>query len=149
MKQLEIEKIFGKFDYKDNDNGSITILGGWIKQNIIRVVIDKQTMWVHRSLLKQIHFIVDDLRKLKKLHLFDLSNSGGCFVPRHKCWNPMRKLSCHSWGIAIDLNPKKYPYGTDKNPPKVIINIFKRHGFIHGGDWRSKDGMHFEWKRFL
>ena len=149
MKQIEIEKIFCKFDYEDNANGSITILGSWIKDNIVKVVINKQTMWVNRQLLKQIHFIIRDLNRLKVLYLFDLSNGGGCFVARHKCWNKTRRLSHHSWGIAIDLNPKKYPYGTDKNPPKVIINIFKRHGFIHGGDWRSKDGMHFQFQRFI
>ena len=149
MKQIEIEKIFGKFDYENNANGSITILGDWTKKNIVKVVINNKTLWVHRLLLKQIHFIVRDLRSLGKLHLFDFSNGGGCFVARHKCWKLSRKLSCHSWAIAIDLNPKKYPYGTDKNPPKVVINIFKRWGFIHGGDWRSKDGMHFQWRKFI
>jgi hypothetical protein len=73
-----------------------------------------------------------------------LSSFGGCFAFR-----PQRtgaKLSAHSWGIAIDLNPETNAQGTagDMNPD--VISIFRSAGFEWGGDWsgRSKDPMHFQ-----
>jgi hypothetical protein len=26
-----------------------------------------------------------------------------------------------------------------------VVRIFRRHGFAWGGNWRTPDGMHFEW----
>ena len=62
---------------------------------------------------------------------------GGCY-----CWRVQRtsnkKLSRHSWGIAVDLF-----CGGDATP-SAIVDIFKRNGFIWGGDWKTPDYMHFE-----
>ena len=149
MKQSKIEKIFGKFEYEDNPNGSIKILGNWIKRYITKSLINNWAVWHHKFITKQLHTIKDELRQVKLLKEFDLSNGGGCFVPRHKCWDLKRGLSCHSWGIAIDLNPAKYPYGSDSKPHQVLIDIFKNNGFIWGGDWKTKDPMHLEWRRYI
>ena len=69
---------------------------------------------------------------------------GGCFMYR-----PQRtgaKLSTHSWGIAIDLNPETNLQGTVGNMDAGLIGIFRRAGFEWGGDWRGKtrDPMHFQ-----
>lgn len=69
---------------------------------------------------------------------------GGCFAFR-----PQRtggKLSAHSWGIAIDLNPETNLQGTVGNMDAVLIDIFRRAGFEWGGDWQGKtrDPMHFQ-----
>jgi len=149
MIEQEIEKIFGKFQYEDNPNGSIKILGNWTKKYITKSLINNQLIWHHKFITKQIHTIKEELKQVNLLSEFDLSNGGGCFVPRHKCWDLKRGLSCHSWGIAIDIDPKKHPYGSDKKPHPVLIEIFKKNGFIHGGDWRSKDQMHFQFNHFV
>jgi hypothetical protein len=26
-----------------------------------------------------------------------------------------------------------------------VVRIFRKHGFAWGGNWRTPDGMHFEW----
>jgi hypothetical protein len=144
-----MKEVFGDFEYASNKNGSITILGGWIKQNIVKIRLGRRTIWCHRLMADSFKSVYRDLKDAGLERHFDVSNGGGCFVARHKCWKTTRRLSHHSWGIAIDLNPKKYPYGSDKNPPKEVVRVFKKHGFIHGGDWRSKDGMHFQWRRFV
>ena len=85
-----------------------------------------------------------------------------------------KKLSNHSYGLAIDINPRINPYITaskvspangrvyqnrNKNSCKgkyakwmitshsKIVKIFKKYGFTWGGDWtHSKDYQHFEHK---
>lgn len=66
--------------------------------------------------------------------------------------------SFHEYGAAVDINPRTNPYcgnGTvvgnasfcsHPDMPKELIQIFRRHGFYWGGDFKSvKDYMHFEW----
>ena len=70
------------------------------------------------------------------------------------------KLSNHSFGRAIDINPQINPYikgehsyGLDYDPTRlgtltedsVIVQYFKNRGWEWGGDWTDrKDYMHFE-----
>lgn len=81
-----------------------------------------------------------------------------------------RRLSKHSQGLAIDINPfynpyvrkrggknlispkgaeayadrtQSFPYKIDRND--LCYKLFKAHGFRWGGDWKnSKDYQHFE-----
>ena len=82
-----------------------------------------------------------------------------------------KKLSKHSQGMAIDINPlynpcvkrrkngslhiqpanarqyadrsKKHPYAIDRED--LCYRLFKKHGFMWGGSWRNtKDYQHFE-----
>lgn len=88
----------------------------------------------------------------------------------HRYIRYTKRLSPHSFGICIDLNPKYNPCvrfnddGTiksvfpengyeyaDRNvesPYKItpeVVDIFKRYGFSWGGDWNDKkDYHHFE-----
>lgn len=68
------------------------------------------------------------------------------------------KLSDHSIGLAIDINPmqnpwvhksalNKYSYkpgekGTIESSSEVV-NIFKKFGWSWGGDWKNPDYQHF------
>ena len=66
------------------------------------------------------------------------------------------RLSAHSFGISIDLNPKLGGYWqwslrdldtfSRKSYPTEIIEIFEQHGFIWGGKWYHYDLMHFEFR---
>ena len=69
---------------------------------------------------------------------------GGCYNFRSK--RSSGKLSTHSWGIAIDLNPQTNPMGKPGDMHPEVVEIFRRFGFKWGGDWsgRSKDPMHFQ-----
>ncbi len=73
-----------------------------------------------------------------------ITTFGGCFAfPPQRTGN---KLSTHSWGIAIDLNPESNPQGSAGNMDAELIDIFRRAGFEWGGDWQGKtrDPMHFQ-----
>ncbi len=76
------------------------------------------------------------------------------------------RKSFHSYGIAVDLLPKRlngkaifWSWTRDKNPkdwmltpfeerwmpPQKVIDIFAKEGFIWGGNWIIFDNMHFEY----
>lgn len=95
-------------------------------------------------------------------------NNTSCFNYRKIAGT--NKLSNHSFGLAVDINPlynpyvkitrdktivspdnaavyadrtKNFDHKIDQN--SLIYRVFKKHGFIWGGDWINvKDYQHFE-----
>jgi hypothetical protein len=70
---------------------------------------------------------------------------GGCFAFRSK--RTGSKLSTHSWGIAIDLNPETNAMGSAGDMDAGVVEVFRNFGFKWGGDWpgKGKDPMHFQY----
>jgi len=75
------------------------------------------------------------------------------------CWRNIAattRLSVHSFGAAIDLNPNLAYWLTDAHPetaparvrafPAEIVAAFEAEGFIWGGKWAAFDLMHFEYR---
>ncbi len=66
------------------------------------------------------------------------------------------RLSVHSFGAALDLNPHLAYWLTERHPEKVpaqvqafpaeIVAAFEAEGFIWGGKWAAFDLMHFEYR---
>lgn len=69
-----------------------------------------------------------------------------------------KRLSTHSFGIAIDLNVATGPYwrwASASSPsvrkakehyPQAIVDAFEAEGFIWGGKWSHFDFMHYEYR---
>ncbi len=68
-----------------------------------------------------------------------------------------RRLSAHSYAIAIDINVKHTDYWrwrVEREPelpwrnriPMEVVRVFERHGFVWGGKWFHYDTMHFEYR---
>jgi hypothetical protein len=63
------------------------------------------------------------------------------------------RMSFHSFGIAVDINPGRNPFLDDPEAPLITdmpewyVDAWRDAGFCWGGDWISKrDAMHFSWK---
>lgn len=78
---------------------------------------------------------------------------GGTFLWRRVAGE--ERLSPHSFGVAVDLNPSKGAYwqwsGGTSHPtqatyPAEIVKLFEDNGFVWGGKWREYDLMHFEYR---
>ncbi len=105
---------------------------------------------------KRLLAISSDLEKLpRKLRKLAATTSG----PFN--WRKIhgtKRLSVHSFAIALDVAVKQSDYWRWSKPkkdgpipyrnriPYAIAEVFERHGFIWGGKWYHYDTMHFEYR---
>jgi hypothetical protein len=103
------------------------------------------------------------LRRCQVLGVLGYIERLGCFNFRHQRHDPSRPLSYHSWGIAVDINPKDNSpkrFGIRMEPkpfsdvwwdywpkgvPPELVEAFESTGWTWGGRWsRFVDPMHFQ-----
>jgi len=149
-----IESTFGRFPWRDHPTrrGTIEILGEWPRQNIISFAPPFElrngrgrplsVVRCHRLIAPALRRALEDLAARQLCHL--INTFDGCFVARHMGWDPRRPLSRHSWGIAVDVNARLFPYGSRAQQDARLTAAFARQGFAWGGHWRTPDPMHFE-----
>ena len=111
--------------------------------------------------LLEIEFPIQSIRPISE---FNWDDDLSCSNNNTSCFNYRKvmgtdKLSDHSIGMAIDINPMQNPWVHPRmgNLPKgskydisqngtiteKISNVFKSHGFKWGGDWKNPDYQHF------
>jgi hypothetical protein len=66
----------------------------------------------------------------------------GCFNVRKK--RGLNSWSLHSWAIAIDINATWNALGLTPQMSAALVKCFTDAGFHWGGNWKRKDGMHFQ-----
>lgn len=105
---------------------------------------------------KQLEKVAEEIAKCPELHKY--MKSSGTFYWRNV--RGAKRMSAHSYGIAIDIAVSYSDYWLWKNPnaketdtlqyankiPRKIVDIFQKHGFIWGGSWYHFDTMHFEYR---
>lgn len=74
---------------------------------------------------------------VKELKTFD-----GCFNIRKVKGSVIQSL--HSWGLAIDVNAQTNQMGKEPTLSSGFIKCFTDAGFDWGGNFKRKDGMHFQ-----
>lgn len=99
----------------------------------------------------QLRKVSAELDRLPERYMKFVVNIAGTF--QYRPIKATKRLSPHSYGIAIDLPvknasywlwDKRYKY--ENRIPKAIVDVFERHGFIWGGRWYHYDTMHFEYR---
>lgn len=101
---------------------------------------------------KKLQAISDELDKLPPEYKKFLDNPAGTFKWRYIAGT--KRLSPHSFGIAIDINVNHSSYWRWDLPeykyknqiPRQIVEIFEKYQFIWGGKWYHYDTMHFEYR---
>lgn len=143
----QVEQIFSKFRWEEDPDtrGRIRLLDDWEWQNI-RLMRDIPALpggkiYGHKLLEPVFRAVFGEI--MDKGLAGSLRTYDGCFVARHKNWNPRSDLSPHSWGIAIDLNAATNMPGMRGDMSPQIVEIFRAHGFKWGGDFG--DPMHFQY----
>jgi hypothetical protein len=157
LQPVELEKVFGKFEFREAAGGAIDIDDAWERSNIVALQhellarVRLQSISVHHKAKAPFQQVFDQIRRRD---LADrLVTCAGTYVPRHIGWSSGRPLSSHSWGVAIDLNAEWNGYG--KSPAPLgsqgslveLIPVFAAAGFAWGGHFSTPDGMHFELAR--
>jgi D-alanyl-D-alanine carboxypeptidase len=137
-------KAFGAFSYHYFPDGSIAPDPSWVAANIrTESVPILGVVRCHRLMFHQLRGALQEVQArglAGKIHSYD-----GCFVPRFIERNPDNSISLHTWGIAIDINAAQNPVNRGNHQDPRVVAIFKKWGFVWGGDWSSpNDPMHFQ-----
>jgi len=97
----------------------------------------------HRRMLPALRRAMAELQQRGLGRLVDPGDYAGCYAPRRI--RPGGPLSLHAWGLAVDLNASRNPFGGRSRQDARLVRTMKRHGFSWGGDWPTvRDPMHFE-----
>lgn len=116
--------------------------------------VTPHTLKFHRKLEGNLQNVFNELAKDEKFYVKEI----GTYSYRRVVGNPNR-LSNHSYGIAIDVNPQYNPYIKNgkvlgghneydqdlsiRSSSDKIVKIFAKYGFGWGGTY--KDYMHFSY----
>jgi|GEM_PF-2142646 len=126
-----------------------------VKSQLVKVKILDRTFMVHKLALPAFQAAAAAIAS-SGYEFHKGKNGSGTWNWRQNA-NAPEKLSLHSFGVAIDFNPKQngnYPKWKKDHPgvpcptdmPASFINAMKGAGFRWGGDYRVIcDAMHFEW----
>ena len=139
------------------------------KKQLCEVRLSGHYITVHHSIAAKIKLIDSKINALSKTDpevRSYLKNIGSVEAFNWRKIAGTDRKSNHSFGIAIDILPKKYRkkilywgWEQDKNndwmllpqsslwtPPDQVVKIFLAEGFIWGGHWDKYDTMHFEYR---
>lgn len=138
----------GTFNYRVLDGGRLAPDQAWVDANIRTAQVPiLGSVTCHRVMLPQLEAA---LREVVDRGLADKIVPGqyaGCYYPRFIAGSTQPSL--HSYGIAFDINVPGNQRGTVGDLDRSVVQIFKKWGFVWGGDWSYTDPMHFELARLV
>ena len=72
----------------------------------------------------------------------ELKTWDGVFIIRQK--RGLTSLSLHSWAVAVDVNAFENQLNQTPKLSKNFVKCFTDAGMVWGGNWKRRDGMHFQ-----
>jgi hypothetical protein len=139
--------IFGEFWFRPGAGNQISIDPSWRRRNIVETRVPLLgTVTCHRKIIPLLEGAMSELRAQGLSRL--VRSFSGCFSPRMQVPND-EAISMHAFGIAVDINAGRNPYGEKPVQDPRLVEVMERWGFTWGGRWLVPDGMHFEFVRFV
>jgi len=142
-----------KSRYGDIVNGTWANEGNWC--SLVSIPEDIALQWVksatgnptrkiycNNDMAAPLLAALDNLKTrgfIKELKTFD-----GCFMIRDVRGVP-GMLSTHAYALAIDLNASTNKLGEMPTLSEGFVKCFADAGFVWGGNFHRKDGMHFQY----
>jgi len=138
-----LRALYGDFAWVEAAHARIVPDRAWRDANIVtKKLFDGKRVEIHSKVADEFAQLYEQAVAESGYHPASVQT----YVPRHKQWNPQKDLSTHSWGIAIDFDPKKN--GVNAPHPAVpdsFLDVFRRAGWWVGADWKHyKDYMHVQ-----
>jgi hypothetical protein len=145
------------------------ITRGEIEKNLMRATFLGSAVTIHRDIAEALKRVESNIKNtaLVDSEIASFINSIGTMGAYN--WRPIQgtgNMSFHSWGLAVDIQPKELrgktiywlwersfndnwmlvPLARRWQPPPAVIKAFESEGFIWGGKWMRYDNMHFEYR---
>jgi hypothetical protein len=161
-------------DKKDTHYGLVAALYGGMSRREVEAYQVKTTflgrrLVIHQNIVEALERINQVIQQLAKndpevaAFISSIDSIGGY---NWRAIQGTQRLSYHSWGLAVDIQPKKLrnkaiywqwerifndnwmlvPMERRWCPPVAVIQAFEHEGFIWGGKWALYDNMHFEYR---
>ncbi len=125
-----------------------------IRKHLTRVELAGHGVSIHDKAADALRRVDERLTKVLAAHpdyRVYFAKMGGTFNYRKIAGTD--RLSAHSFGVAIDLNPAYSSYWRwekgklpTRTMPVAIVHAFEAEGFVWGGRWLHFDTMHFEYR---
>ena len=141
--------------YRFDSDGSVSMHPDWVATNLRpgRELLD-ETIPVrarcHVEVVDDLQAALAEVAEAGLAGAIDVANAntyGGCYAGARfsRLTAQIGFLSRHSYGMAFDTNTVSNCLGCRPQMHCDVVRIFRKHGFAWGGNFRSPDGMHFEW----
>jgi hypothetical protein len=145
---VRLKMWFGEFAARPV-GGFLAVDRAWLKTHItVASVPILGQVQCNRALIPQLRGALGEIEREGLAHLIDRGDYAGCYSARFVNRNPEAGISHHAWGVALDINVSRNPFGGTPHQNPRIVEIFDRWGFTWGGLWLVPDGMHFEFRNF-
>jgi hypothetical protein len=103
-----------------------------------------KTIRCHKKVADSLHRVLTEISQGPDAAL--LAEYAGCY--NFRVMRGGTNLSCHAWGIAIDLaadaNGNRTPWPQIATMPIAVMEAYSRESWLSAGAFWGRDGMHFQ-----
>ena len=144
LPQAQVKERFGEFAVRPGAGRTMAQESGWAEQHVVTATVPLLgEVRCHREVIGPLADALGELERTGLGNLVDPGDYAGCFSPR--LIGAGAGPSRHAWGLAVDLNASRNPFGAPSTQDPRLVEVMERHGF--GGRWPVPDAMHFEYRR--